>query len=81
MISDHFAFHGTAERGFFMDLRTGDLYRLNPTGIRIIQSLRSGMTPDQLAQVISAEFEVGYDQAEHDITRFLQRLAALEDGR
>ncbi len=74
MIPDYIRFFTESDRGFFIDLRTGDLYKLNATGVRTLQALQSGMDPGQISGVITSEFDVGYDQARMDIEQFIQKL-------
>jgi hypothetical protein len=67
------------ERGFFIDLRTGELYRLNTVGVCVMQSLNQGIPLEQLPEIISSEFEVSYDQANEDITKFMKLIQKLEE--
>jgi len=77
MIPPHIKFYSEHGKGYFIDFRTGELYRLNPVGVRILESLQCGMSRDQLPDIVASEFTIGYDQAAIDIDRFLEKFYAL----
>ena len=51
---------------------------LNPVSALIMQALQSEHTLCELADKITAEFDVSRDEAEQDIAAFINELRALE---
>lgn len=78
MLPKHIKLNSDGKQGFFIDLRTGELYTLNSTGLRILQSLQSGTPEDQVADIISSEFHVDREKAGKDVQYFLDQIRALE---
>jgi Coenzyme PQQ synthesis protein D (PqqD) len=78
VIPQHIKYYCSGDRGFFIDFRTGELYRVNLTAMRIMDSLNSGVAQTQLPEIICSEFDVGYDQAKADIDQFIREFTELE---
>jgi len=78
MLPSHIKLNSDGDRGFFIDLRTGELYKLNRTGLRVLQCLQSDTPDNQIADIISMEFEVDKTKAQQDIHYFLERIKTLE---
>jgi len=65
------------DRGFVFDPASGETFQLNPTGLRIVRLLQSGLSHDAaLAQMIS-EFEVDENTAQRDFSDFLENAVHL----
>ncbi len=71
---EHVAFYSDHDRGFLIDRRTGDLYRLNATGVLILKSIRSGESPSRIVAELCKEYQVAPEQAEDDFETFMERL-------
>ena len=78
MLPTHIKLNSDGDRGFFIDLRTGELYKLNNSGLRILQCLQAGTPMDQISDIIAAEFDVDKSRAAEDVNYFLERINALE---
>jgi len=48
---------------------------LNPVGTRVWELLDGTKTVDDIAEIVSSEFEVGTNQARQDILDFIEELA------
>ncbi len=66
-----------SETGFLLDTRTGNTYTLNETGTFIVKALSTSGDPGDLAEAISAEFEVDQETAARDLAEFLLQLREL----
>jgi hypothetical protein len=60
--------------GFIFDPTTGDSFTVNPTGLFIINSLREGKSTDEIAEILSAEFEDTPEEISKDISDFITHL-------
>lgn len=58
-----------------LHIPAGTYYGLDPVASRVVELLRSPMTPDQLADAVTAEFEVDRETALADILSFVRSLA------
>ncbi|WP_457681619.1 PqqD family protein [Thermovibrio sp.] len=65
------------KEGFIFDPETGNSYTVNSTGLFIIEKLREGKSPEEIAQLLSQEFEVSTEEAMRDITDFIEKLRIL----
>ena len=60
--------------GFIFDPTTGDSFTVNPTGLFIINSLREGKSTDEIAEILSTEFEDTPEEISKDISDFITHL-------
>lgn len=58
-----------------LDVRRGAMFRLNPLGSRIMESLERGDSASQIVQQLSREFDVPQGTVEADVREFLSALA------
>ena len=63
-----------SRRGIAMDPRTGDSFRLNESAAVILGSLQRDKTPQEIATIVSQEFEVSYASALSDVYEFMANL-------
>jgi PqqD family protein of HPr-rel-A system len=71
------------DEGFAFDPRSGHTYNLNPTGLLVINCLKSGATSEETVAALTQEFEVDEHMADRDVEAFcndLQRLRLVEAG-
>jgi len=54
------------------------LYALTPTGALLWERLADWSTPEQLADALSSEYEVGREDAVQDARDFLEQLVMLQ---
>jgi hypothetical protein len=52
------------------------MLRVNPTGSRILELLDENTLPDEIVERLCAEFGIGREVIEPDITDFLESLRA-----
>lgn len=57
-----------------LDVRQGQMFNLNLVGSRILELLKNGSSECEIADRISAEFEVSREVAESDLREFLEAL-------
>lgn len=60
--------------GFVFDPTTGDSFTLNPTGLFIVNKLREGKNTDEIAELLSEEFEDTPEEISKDISDFITHL-------
>ena len=57
-----------------LHLETKTYYSLNPTGERIWQGLKQGLTLKEISQCLQKEFEVNADRAERSVLELVNEL-------
>ena len=57
-----------------LDLRQGQMFKVNFVGSRILELLKKGSTESGIVDEIRREFGVSRDLAENDVREFLQNL-------
>ncbi len=57
-----------------LDIAQGKIFRLNRVGSRVLESLETGTSENEIANRISREFGVSHDIAENDTQEFIQQL-------
>ncbi len=55
-----------------LDIRQGQMFRVNLVGSRILELLKNGTIESTITAEISREFGVGQELAENDLQEFLQ---------
>ena len=63
------------EGGVLLDLRHGQLFRLNPVGAMILASLQSGHSDGEMAKAIATTYGISEEVALGDVREFLASLA------
>ncbi|EMS34081.1 hypothetical protein C943_03897 [Mariniradius saccharolyticus AK6] len=73
-----------SDSGFVFDPGTGDSYSLNPTGLEIVQLIKSGKDFQQVLAEMSIKYEVdpeSFERYYYDFTTTLKQLRLTEsDG-
>ena len=67
-------YRSIGEDGVLVHLDSGRVIVVSDVGLRIIEALDKPMTHDELANLISTEFDVDRDQAASDIVAFCVEL-------
>jgi len=62
------------DEGFAFDPTSGDSYQVNHVGLSILKGLREGKENQEVAQVLTEEYEVSQEDAERDVADFSGRL-------
>ena len=57
-----------------LHLRRGTMFHVNPMGSKILDLLEQGLGPSQIAERMSAEFDVSLEVVQTDLEFFLQSL-------
>jgi hypothetical protein len=65
-----------SDTGFIFDPRTGHSYSANTTGLAVLAAMKDGLTPPQIVEKISAEFD-GSVAVEDDVQQFIELLREL----
>jgi len=60
--------------GYLVNFLNGDVFQLNTIGLKIIQMLEKGNTPDEIAIDIANEYHISQERALKDVWNFLKRL-------
>lgn len=60
--------------GFAFDPTTGESYTLNAPGLVVLEGLREGLTPDDLATRLTEKYDVTVEEASRDVEDFLDHL-------
>ncbi len=72
---DKFRSVDTADGGVVLDVETGKMFRLNPTGMRMLTLLQQGIPADRIAEEISRECGVDPQTVCEDLRNFSSSLA------
>ncbi len=62
------------DEGFAFDPTTGETYQLNRTGLFILQKLKEGQTPEEIARALTETFEVSEEEAYRDVIDFMEHV-------
>ena len=60
--------------GILLDVEQGEIFRLNPVGVRIIELLKEGHTGLSLPRILSREFDAPEHVVQEDVRDFLSQL-------
>ena len=60
--------------GIVLDIDHGQMFRLNPVGALILESIRKGCAEAEIAQEIAGQYNISEETAAADIREFLQSL-------
>jgi hypothetical protein len=60
--------------GIVLDIDHGQMFRLNPVGALILESLGKGCAEAEIAQEIARQYNISEETASTDIREFLQSL-------
>lgn len=63
-----------ADGGIVMDLRRGTMFRVNPLGAKVLDLLDLGNSPREIAEKLSAEYNVAPNDVHTDIEEFIESL-------
>ena len=63
-----------ADGGVVLDLRCGAMFRVNPLGAKVLDLLDQGDSPTQIAEKLSAEFNVPLHDVRVDVEEFIKSL-------
>ena len=62
--------------GIVLDIDRGQMFRLNPVGALILESLATGSTETEIAKEISRQYSISEEIAAADVREFLESLEA-----
>ena len=60
--------------GIVLDIRRGQMLRVNPTGALILELLQAGKSESQIANEIERRYGIGEATARSDVREFLELL-------
>ena len=63
-----------ADGGVVLDLRRGTMFRVNPLGAKVLDLLERGDSATQIAEKLSAEFNVAFNDVHCDVEEFIESL-------
>jgi hypothetical protein len=63
-----------ADGGVVLDLRRGTMFRVNPLGAKVLDLLELGDSATQIAEKLSAEFNVALNEVHADVQEFIESL-------
>lgn len=62
------------EEGFIFDPSTGESFTVNPSGLFILNQLKSGKSTDEIAEALKVAFEEVPELVERDVADFVAHL-------
>ncbi len=62
------------DEGFVFDPSTGESFTVNPSGLFILNQLKSGKSPEEIAEALKTAFEDVPELAERDVADFVAHL-------
>jgi hypothetical protein len=77
-LRDDLAWRETEEAVVALDSDLAHYLSTNAAGAMLWKALAHGTTKDALVEQLMAEFELDRDRAEHDVSAFVDQLAASE---
>ena len=66
-----------SDEGFVFDPNTGDSFQVSTTGMFVLKALKAGRGDDEVAQMLTDDFEVSLEEARRDCADFRSRLRNL----
>ena len=60
--------------GIVLDIEHGQMFRLNPVGALILESLAKGRADSEIAKEMSQQYSIGEESATADVREFLKSL-------
>jgi PqqD family protein of HPr-rel-A system len=67
-----------SDSGFVFDPLTGYTFTVNPTGLLVLQSLKQGVTQEDLTAKVEQEFELeGGEDVGRDVSEFVTTLRTM----
>ena len=63
--------------GVVLDLRSGKMFRLNPVGASILESVTNGKSEQDTAESVAQQYSISSETALVDVRDFLQSLEQL----
>jgi len=67
----------STDGGVVLDLRSGQMFRVNQLGARVLDLLVHGDSPAQIALKLSVEFQVALTEVQTDVDEFVESLKLL----
>jgi hypothetical protein len=64
--------------GIVLDIDHGRMFRLNPVGVLILESLGKGCAESEIARQIARQYSISEEAASADLGEFLQSLAQYQ---
>lgn len=77
-ISDGVRSTRNEDGGIVLDIDHGQMFRLNPVGALILESLGKGCVEAEIAQEIACQYNISEETASADVREF---LSSLEEHR
>ena len=74
-VPEHVRTTHSPDGGSVLDIRHGQIFRLNPAASRILELSKQGYSQAQIAEQLAQEFQIGCATAETDVRDFIQTLA------
>jgi hypothetical protein len=73
-LSTHVRSTHNQDGGVVLDIRQGQMFRLNLVGSRMLELLKEGRSETQIADEISHQFAISREMVETDLKEFLAHL-------
>jgi hypothetical protein len=67
----------STDGGVVLDLRSGQMFRVNQLGARVLDLMEHGDSPAQIALKLSVEFQVALTEVQTDVGEFVESLKLL----
>ena len=66
-----------AVKGMAFDPQTGESYQMNDSARFIVEQLKEGRTPEEIATATSRRFGIAYERALTDVIEFVAQLQSM----
>jgi len=73
-VSDDVRATHSPDGAIVLDIRHGQMFRLNLVGSRMLELLKQGLSEEEIATKVSEQFSIGRDTAAADLHEFLAHL-------
>ena len=66
------------DEGFIFNPLTGESWTTNQTGLFILKNLKEGKSQEEIAQLLSQEFDIDIETAQRDLIDFLDKIRSYK---
>ena len=66
------------DEGFIFNPLTGESWTVNQTGLFILKNLKEGKSQEEIAQLLSQEFDIDIETAQRDLIDFLDKMRSYK---
>ena len=71
-----------SETGFLFDPTSGESYSINPVGQEILQQMKEGKTPEEIANAMTSQYDIdtaSFEKYYYDFMGMLRQFQLIEE--